>query len=261
MGLMRPVERWQLLLDGECLAAENMARDEALLLSLEEGWGRPTLRLYGWQEKALSVGYMQDATGFVDCGLTVVRRPTGGRAVLHWRELTYSMVAPMGAEPFNRGLRHTYYVINNIIKETLREVGIEAELSCRKNPAEYRKRESCFHSASRYEITVRGRKLSGGAQRRLKRAFLQHGSILLSVEKGLVERLFGEDAHLEMAAVGEFVSIDKDVLKRLLVEKMAQGLSVEFEEAEKKGLYTERVLLEKYSNPLWNIKGRTSMGV
>ena len=259
---MRALERWRLLLDGDLSGHENMARDEALLLALEEGYGMPTLRLYGWQERTLTVGYMQDATVFAGCTIPVVRRPTGGRAVLHWKELTYAVVAPTDVEPFDKGLQFTYYVINNIILATLKEIGVDAELSERRT-AEYRKKESCFHSASRYEVTAGRRKLSGGAQRRLKRAFLQHGSILFSVDRELVAELFGKDAPHRMAAIDEFTTVDRGRFRKALVENMAKRLSVSFEEEglTEREAYKEGVLVEKYLSPSWNVKGKTALGV
>ena len=237
----------------------NMARDEAMLLELEEGRGMPTLRLYGWSQQCLTIGYMQDASRFATGGLPVIRRPTGGRAVLHWQELTYSVVAPIEEEPFCKGLSQTYYSINTIIADALRGLGVDAELSSRSPRADgYRQRASCFHRAWRHEIVLGGRKLSGGAQRRLKRAFLQHGSILLDVDDDGVRRLFGEDAPSTMAALKDFAPVDEGELSLAIAESMERGLQIGLEPlglTDSELEWEQRLLDGKYRSELWNLKG------
>lgn len=178
---------WQCIDAGEADGATNMAADESLARALAAGTGRPTLRLYRWKPWAISLGYHQDA-GTLDrarCaadGIDIVRRPTGGRAILHAEELTYSVAMPAG----HKGILRVYNDISNALVRGLRYYGVEASLQ-KSQPdfaEEYRSPSSipCFSSSARYEIEVDGRKLVGSAQRRFAGeagdVVLQHGSLL-----------------------------------------------------------------------------------
>ena len=107
---------WRLIIDGDLAGAQNMARDVAILESVSEGDSPPTLRLYGWDPPCLTLGRHQgiEAADLEFCsaeGIDVVRRPTGGRALLHQHELTYAVVAPLGRGPLPRGLQDAYRLI------------------------------------------------------------------------------------------------------------------------------------------------------
>lgn len=165
-----------------------MAVDEALADSCRRGRAGPTLRLYGWDRPSISLGYFQRPDEVVDLdrcrggGVPVVRRTTGGRAVYHHREITYSLVAPIPHPRFSPTIRGTYEVVARALATGLAALGFHVEC----HPAEpERPRRGigstwCFDSTSRYEITLDGKKVIGSAQRRWKTAFLQHGSILLA---------------------------------------------------------------------------------
>jgi lipoate-protein ligase A len=174
----------------------NMAFDEALAGWLRDDPSGPSVfRLYGWNPHALSIGFHQDieefnAPALARAGIDLVRRPTGGKAILHANELTYSVVTTIGA----RGPRELYRWINEGLLCGLRRLGIEAGLSDQEPDfrALYREPGSipCFASSSRSEIQSSGRKLIGSAQRRYGRVILQHGSFLLGPEhRRLVEFL------------------------------------------------------------------------
>lgn len=179
---------WQGILDGSNPGTYNMARDEALARELGEGRSPvPTVRLYGWQPWAISLGRHQavadiDADRCAEKGIDIVRRPTGGRAILHAEELTYCVVMPAG----RRGILDVYNDISRALVRGLKLFGVDVALQ-KSQPdfrAEYRKTASipCFASSARYEIEWNGRKLVGSAQRRLsgtaRDVVLQHGSIL-----------------------------------------------------------------------------------
>jgi lipoyl(octanoyl) transferase len=166
-----------------------MALDEALMLRArhDQLW---TLRVYSWSEPTLSLGRNQAARGgyrlplLRERGIGIVRRPTGGRAILHAREVTYSVTAPVGAAG---DLRESYARINRLLLAALRTLGIDAVVVGRGDGAlglAADDREGpgllpCFHHPSSGEITVGGRKLVGSAQWRRDGALLQHGSILV----------------------------------------------------------------------------------
>lgn len=182
------VDTWRLLIDPPGPAGHNMAVDEALAASCRTGASGPTLRLYGWERPAISLGYFQRPEEVVDLdrcregGVPVVRRTTGGRAVYHHREVTYSVAAPIPHHPFPPTIRGTYEVVARALAAGLAELGLRVE--CHPRDPERPRRgigsPLCFDSTSRYEITLGGNKVIGSAQRRWKTAFLQHGSILLT---------------------------------------------------------------------------------
>lgn len=181
---------WRLILGdggGDGLRAvagvRNMAVDHALLESVEAG-GQPVLRLYRWTPACLSLGRNQHAAGLYDAGhlrsagVDVVRRPTGGLAVLHDRELTYGVVAPLA---LLGGPRAAYHAINLSLVDGLRRLGVPAGTAGGGRVRDPRgdAAEPCFHVPARGEVVAQGRKLVGSAQRCEHRTLLQHGSILL----------------------------------------------------------------------------------
>jgi lipoate-protein ligase A len=171
-----------------------MAVDEFLLSRIEKEGGAPVLRLYSFDPPAITLGYHQKAEKAIDLGaafadgLDVVRRITGGRALLHDGELTYSVTAAMGP-PFGKGLSDTFESIAGVIVEALRALGIDAALGSAKHVSvESSMSSPCLVSTSRHEITAGGLKISGSAQRRTGGAFIQHGSILLRSGSERIER-------------------------------------------------------------------------
>lgn len=180
---------WRFLNTGSYSAAMNMAVDNTLLRGVQKG-GAPTVRFYTWSAPAISFGYAQDPYNEVnverciDAGFDLVRRPTGGRAVLHWEELTYSVVAPLDASiSWGKRIDEAYRVIGNCLVKGLQSFGIEAELEKNQIDSEKVPRSNvsspCFSSIARSEVKLNGRKLVGSAQRRFTGAMLQHGSIIL----------------------------------------------------------------------------------
>lgn len=241
---------------------ENMAVDEAILNEARfNGALRPTLRFYGWALPTVSVGYLQDAAPFSCFGLPVVRRITGGRAVLHDMELTYSVVAGEANAVFSGGITGAYGIISKIIVAALKDVGIDACFSPMDRGANGPRSSACFHSPSRYEILVEGKKLVGSSQRRYKDIFLQHGSILFDVDTGLNARIF-EDALLDkMVWIKALKAVDMEDFTKVLTRRMAEGLNASFDveglTASERYLKGD-LLVNKYSEDSWNLcHGRT----
>jgi lipoate-protein ligase A len=175
------------LTDGKAAGAANMARDEELARELGGGGIPPTVRIYGWDPPAVSIGYHQreeeiDRAALDRSGIDLVRRPTGGRAILHWNEVTYCAVMPVSlGSP-----RAIYAMINEALLDGIRAMGIPAGLS---GPGVDLRRAyataggvPCFSFSVKSEVQVAGRKLVGSAQRRFGNAILQHGSFLLGPE-------------------------------------------------------------------------------
>lgn len=202
-----PVAEWKFLNSGFHSGAHNMHVDQLLANRMVEQGGPPTLRLYGWDPHAISIGYNQrrhdlDETKCLVQGIDIVRRPTGGRAILHADELTYSVV--MYAE--GKSISQIYCDISKALVRGLRTIGADVEYSAVQPdfPHLYRNQNSipCFASSARYEIQYRGRKLVGSAQRRYAspdgdEVVLQHGSILLGpAHKKLSELVQAESEEL-----------------------------------------------------------------
>jgi lipoate-protein ligase A len=171
-----------------------MAVDAALLADVEAGRSGPVFRLYTWQPFAVSIGYHQDPARELDleavaaCGFDVVRRPTGGRALLHAGELTYAVAAPIADPALGGGLAVSHARISDVFRTALVALGVPAEFAGRgvgagevgEPPARAGGVAApCFAAATRSELVVRGRKILGSAQRRGRTAFLQHGSLML----------------------------------------------------------------------------------
>jgi lipoate-protein ligase A len=181
MHSRRSYTRWRLLLAEPRSGAENMARDSALQARAART-GETVFSVYSWTRPTLSFGRHQPATGLYDiekirsANVDVVRRPTGGRAILHDHEVTYSVTAPLkNASP----LRETYSRINRILLDGLGRLGVGVELASPKERAAVPSIRPCFETPGEGELVAQGSKLVGSAQWRDEGALLQHGSILV----------------------------------------------------------------------------------
>lgn len=180
MHLRRSNRGWRFLVAPPRSGAENMARDVALQARATRT-GETVFSLYSWSRPTLSFGRNQPAIGLYDVakirdgGIDVVRRPTGGRAILHHREITYSVSAPIGAA----SLRETYSRINQILQVGLARLGVLVEAAAGADRSEVPSLRPCFETPARGELVAGGAKLVGSAQWREDGALLQHGSILV----------------------------------------------------------------------------------
>jgi lipoate-protein ligase A len=176
-------DSWRLLVDTPADGAWNMAVDEVLLDGVAAGTALPTLRFYEWTPPCLSLGYFQpfdvvDLDGCRRLGVEVVRRPTGGRAILHDRELTYSVTLPASLLGHDGGVLPSYYRLSLALREGLVRLGVPVTLAPESaNGAGHG--PVCFDRPSAHEILLDGRKLVGSAQMRRGGGILQHGSILI----------------------------------------------------------------------------------
>jgi len=185
---------WKLLEHPPSEGAWNMAVDQYLMEDSNQ-W----IRLYQWIRPTLSLGYFQKISEIesqpLDSGeVDLVRRLTGGKAVLHQHELTYSVTA--FSDSFPGELLKSYRAIGNALIEGLDLLGVKAELVERK-PAQM-EGGNCFQVPGWYEVTYQGKKLIGSAQTRRKGRLLQHGSLLVDRDDPLIRRLFAHDAEEEL---------------------------------------------------------------
>ena len=204
---------WDWLDTEPACGAWNMATDQFFAETMQHGQ-RPIMRLYQWQPWCISLGIHQsaDCVNLDKCqkqGIDVVRRQTGGRAVFHSEEITYSVILPRN-HGFGHSVTETYHHISLGLAAGLRRLGVPASFQKRsvsmKSHYENKISMSCFSAAALHEIVVHGRKLVGSAQRRLQSGILQHGSVLVGSAHLKLFDYFNhlseaekEQMHLEMA--------------------------------------------------------------
>ncbi len=180
---------WRFINSGFMSGPLNMALEEVLWKRCQEGTSSLTVRVFGWTPPAISIGYHQEPAAILDLyccevdQIDIVRRITGGRAVWHEGEITYSVVSPLTSPFFEGGLSESNQKISQILVQAIQELGVVAAVSDlsqipQKNGGALFS-SPCFASTTRHEIIVEGRKLVGSAQKRDRTIFLQHGSILL----------------------------------------------------------------------------------
>ncbi len=214
-----PPTQWRLIQHRAARGAWNMAVDEAILEAIGQGEARPTLRLYAWQPACLSLGFSQpqadvDRARLAERGWDLVRRPTGGRAILHTDELTYSVIGPEDEPRLSGNVLVSYRRLAEALLDALRRLGVQAEASEKPAPVSSPavvsqaagvsggKNPVCFEVPSNYEITVAGKKLAGSAQARRKEGVLQHGSLPLAGDLSRITQalVFPDEASREKAA-------------------------------------------------------------
>lgn len=253
----------RIIFHGSCHAFFNMALDEAISEAVRKGISPPTLRLYQWSSPSISIGYFQRASdiNIEYCnkkGYPVVRRPTGGRAILHGSELTYSLSARTGHHLFKGRLLEDYAIISKAIALGLTLNGINAQISFSRRRRTRQKSPVCFKSISYGEITVDNKKIVGSAQKRYSDGFLQQGSIPFSLDLEELRRVlaYREENFHDMGAILDYspqITINKlknslkEAFERVLNVKMISDRPTEFE------LRLAKELEEKkYSTPDWN---------
>jgi lipoate-protein ligase A len=252
--------------------AANMALDEALLASRLRGGGPPTLRFFAWQPPTISLGYGQPLDGRIDLeaaaalGIGLVRRPTGGSAILHEGpdlELTYSVTAAADDFAGAGELLSTYRWIGTALEAGLRRLGAPVEMVPVQPSDPAAMPTFCFARTGSYEIEIAGRKLVGSAQRRQGAGFLQHGAVLLGAAPERLRRVFAREGDplagmttLE-AVLGRRPSFDETV--EALAEGFRAAHGIELRpgglSAEETGL-VESLTQDKYATERWTRGGQ-----
>src|SRR4051794_10367691 len=239
-------ETWRFIDTDNGSASFNMALDEALLEWHSQGKIPPVIRFYGWNPATLSIGYFQKAEKEINIeavkeqGLGFVRRPTGGRAVLHEHELTYSVIVSEEHPKMPKTVTEAYRVISEGILKGFHNLGLDAYFSV---PTTEEDRESlkrpqsavCFDASSWYELVVEGRKVAGSAQTRQKGVILQHGSILLDLDEDKLFSLFkfSNDRvkeRMRKAFTSKAVAINDISSQKVSIDQARQAFKSGFEE-------------------------------
>lgn len=274
-------ERWRFIDSGDCSPAFNMALDEALLEWHSEGKIPPTIRFYGWNPPTLSIGYFQKVEKEIDMeavkkyGLGFVRRPTGGRGVLHDQELTYSVIVSEAHPKMPQTVTEAYRVISQGILEGFRFLGLDAYFAVPKTEEEKADLKNprsavCFDAPSWYELVVEGRKVAGSAQTRQKGVILQHGSILLDLDEEMLFRLFKypnervkerlrQNFKQKAVAINELTErkITLPEAKEAFYKGFEKGLEIVLEPytlSSEEMAYVNELAEKKYASDEWNFK-------
>ena len=283
-GAKQDTQSWRFLNTAFGNAFFNMAVDEQLVRSVSTGDSRPAVRVFGWSPPAVSFGYAQAIGNEVDLaeadrrGIEIVRRPTGGRAVLHWNELTYSVVCPSAHLLLGGSIAEVYRAISGCLVAGLTDLGIEVRLEPGHSPVPSPRGNGltspCFSSTSQYEITLGGRKLIGSAQRRIGETVLQHGSLLIGPEhKQVVDLMPGGHERAKSAYRKQLelqtISLQEAGYAELGFEDLADGIRSGFEKTlscelldlplsadEKSGV--QDLISVKYGTPDWNHRDRST---
>jgi len=270
----RPVASsdWRLILSDPTSGPMNMALDEAILEAVRNDRVPPTLRFYAWNSPCLSLGYAQpvedaDRAAMKELGWDLVRRPTGGKAILHTDEITYSISAPADHPVFEGGVLPSYERISLALIAGLERLGLEPELNVARPLEPSNGNPVCFQNPGAFEITVAGKKLVGSAQLRRSGAVLQHGSLPLQGELGRIcLALRYPDAHEReqaMERVGQHaITIEQILGESPSWNEMAEHLTAGFEQELQLSLSrldlsqhetsrSHEILEERYSRPDW----------
>ena len=254
-------------------AFENMAIDESILTYCKI----PTLRVYGWKPAAISIGYNQNAEKDINLdyckknNIEIVRRITGGKAVFHDKEITYSFILPENNNLIPFEINESYKIIANALMIALKKIGLDAEM---KKAPEKVKTPICFNSSNWYELLVNNKKISGSAQRRFNGKVLQHGPILINFDYKKNSLMFNSNNNLDLeeslrqritSISGELKSNSNDGISHTIpnYETLKDAVKSGFEEnfnfqifadslAGKEKLLSEKLKKEKYSTEEWN---------
>ncbi|SEM45037.1 lipoate-protein ligase A [Paenisporosarcina quisquiliarum] len=273
--------KWYFINSGPCSPSYNMAMDEALLDWHSEGLIPPVIRFYEWNPATLSIGYFQTVEKEIDMdavrrlGLGFVRRPTGGRGVLHEHELTYSVIVTESYPSMPATVTEAYRVISEGLLLGFQNLGLNAYFSIpntdeQKENLKKPKSAVCFDAPSWYELVVEGKKVAGSAQTRQKGVILQHGAILLDLDEDkLIETFkFTSDEVRNRVRKGlsqKAVSINKIISKPITIEEckvafkkgFADALEIELVEytlTEEQQTYVKELEATRYDNDEWNFK-------
>ncbi|EHR83370.1 MULTISPECIES: biotin/lipoate A/B protein ligase family protein [Staphylococcus] len=270
-------EIWNFINTGSKNPYYNMAMDEALLNFVSRGEIDPVIRFYTWNPATLSIGYFQRLQKEIDIdkvkekGYGLVRRQTGGRGVLHDKELTYSVIVPESHPNMPSTVTEAYKIISQGLLEGFKNLGFETYFAIPRSKEERDKLKQprssvCFDAPSWYELVVEGRKIAGSAQTRQKGVILQHGSILQDIDiDDLFDMFIFKNERLKAKMKENFVQkavaindisnqhITLNEMENAFKSGFKKGLNIDFKPLELTEKQKEEVqeLEEKYRSEAW----------
>jgi lipoate-protein ligase A len=234
---------WRFIDSGPLDGCSNMALDEALLSCFDPEKSRPVFRIYGWEPPALSMGRFQkggevlDRKSCTEAKVPVVRRITGGGAIYHADELTYSIVCSPGHVPPAASIKESFRVLTSFLVRFYGKLGLDPcyAIDSFTDGAGLGARSAfCFAGKESYDILIEGKKIGGNAQRRLKNVIFQHGSIPLVNRSEFGARLLGNPppgiGECTTALCDLGVDLPRDELKRLMALSFAETMGGAMEE-------------------------------
>lgn len=265
----------RLIITKNLTAYENMAIDEALLESVISNGSQAILRFYTWKRPTISIGYFQKLEKEINLNkcreysVDYVRRPTGGRAVLHDDELTYSFIFKLTDKFKKLSTLEIFKKINQTFLKGLKSLGISAELVPRDHSKKQKLSKAvCFTASAFFELKVNGKKILGSAQTRKSETILQHGSLPISLDRQKLFDLFNFDSDLEKRAELEksyslMTSLEEILGKRIEFDKLCEVFTAGFKKIWGRDFETSslsktekelagRLLKEKYKTVEWN---------
>lgn len=269
------MQKWRIIRNSTYDGYMNMAIDEAIMNAYKEKKVDPTIRFYTWKPECISIGYFQKMEEEIDVdnceklGIDFVRRTTGGRAVLHDDELTYSIVVDERNPLMNGGIIQTYRYISEGLAKGLKMSGIDIDpLTRASKDTKSDKSAVCFNSKSHYEISINNKKVVGSAQTRKEGVILQHGSIVLNfnvdklisvmkideLKKEKLKRITLKKASGIENELG--IKLDIDILEENIIKALKQHFNIDIYEDELSDyeIRLAKELYKKYSNYDWNKK-------
>lgn len=265
------------IISGKLSPARNMAIDEAVFVGVSEGRSFPTIRFYDWEPPTVSCGYNQEIAKEIDFnalekfGFGFIRRPTGGRIVLHNQEVTYSVISPI-SERLSGNVSESYSEISKALAEGLRMLGVNVEFE-KGSLSSFHQRQTanpCFTSSSRFELNYQNKKIVGSAQVRKDNFLLQHGSILLNYNQSKMAYILPKFDDKQKEYLAEYLTRKTISINEILeapvsfneaVKAFISGFQKSWNDDEfyicedieffEKGL-TENLMTTKYLTDEWN---------
>lgn len=269
---IQSMKSWRLITTTPARGAWNMAVDEAILEHMGRGESHPTLRLYAWEPACLSMGHSQpladvDSARRKERGWDVVRRATGGRAILHTDELTYSVIGSAEEPVLAGGVLESYNRIAQALLFAVQNLSLPAEMEQGHASSVANVNPICFEVPSTYEITVNGKKLIGSAQARKKEGVLQHGSLPLTGDltricQALVFDSEEARANAAQRLLARATTVESALGAAITWETASQAFIQAFESqlrvclargdlSESESKRAEELVREKYAHPSW----------
>lgn len=262
---------WRLIDTGPLQGPHNMAIDESLLCAFDPESSDPVLRIYGWNPPSLSLGRFQKAEDTLDLercradALPIVRRVSGGGAIYHADELTYSIVcSPEQLQPVS-SVKDSFRILTGFLLDFYRTLGLNSSYALDTVSDVERlgaRTAFCFAGQESFDILIDGKKIGGNAQRRHKKIIFQHGSIpIVNLAIRGLEYMLDRSPEYAQGATSLLdcgVPADVVMLKRTLVEAFKRRMGVDMnasELSEREQLFCQKLLSDKYTTDRWNLRG------
>jgi lipoate-protein ligase A len=253
---------WRFINDNECDPYYNMALDESISIHVRKNASHPTLRIYSWNKSSVSLGYFQkiNEIDYDYCkknNIPIVRRLTGGKAIFHDKDVTYSISVNKKTEIFSSNLFESYKIIADIFYLSFLKSNLKVDIEQKRRKNNTQKSPHCFQTTSYAEIVYQGYKIIGSAQKRWSDGFLQQGCIPFSINKENLKHIFKSNIEFKntIMTINEISpTISMEKLKENIVNSFEQILNIRFiidKPTFEELRLTEDLIKNKYFNERW----------